>query len=444
MKLTTSYKVKIKHDNGVLQQTVNLYRQAEDYFIELILKEWDLFANVKCTNGAQSIAEQLSISTEKHPDPKYDFDKKFVKFPSYLRRAVINKAYGAVKSYKTRLASWEDSDPMTRGAAPGYPKSGYSYPTLYKGNMYEQTGTYTAKIKVWIRNTWDWLELELKKGDVDYIRRRCKDRKVCAPTLQKTGKEWFLTFPFEENVTLPKVAIMEQKILAVDLGINSACTCVIMRSDGAVLGRHFLSLPKEYDCLQRRIDRIKRAQRCGSRCIRNLWLYADNTNQDIAVKTAQYIVDIAMMYNVDTIVFEHLDLHGKKRGSKKQKLALWRARSVQDMAMLKAHRAGIRVNTVNAWGTSRLAFDGSGEVLRGKDAGFESYSICRFTTGKIYNCDLNAAYNIGSRYFVREISKTIRATRWQRIAAKVPGCAKRSTCVLATLISLNAELYAAA
>ena len=85
-------------------------------------------------------------------------------------------------------------------------------------------------------------------------------------------------------------------------------------------------------------------------------------------------------------------------------------------------------------------------MLRGKESEKTSgnYSICEFQTGKIYNCDLNASYNIGARYFVREIIKSLPATDGQRITAKVPGCAKRSTCTLSTLISLQAELYAAA
>ena len=51
-------------------------------------------------------------------------------------------------------------------------------------------------------------------------------------------------------------------------------------------------------------------------------------------------------------------------------------------------------------------------------------------------------YNIGSRYFVREILKSLPVTEGQRIQAKVPGCVKRSTCTLSTLISLNSALYA--
>ena len=210
------------------------------------------------------------------------------------------------------------------------------------------------------------------------------------------------------------------------------------------LGRYFLHLPKEYDSLRRKIEHIKKAQKLGSRNVSNLWSYAKGVNDDIAVKTAKFIMDNAILYDVDCIVFEHLDLGGKKKGSKKQRLALWKARYVQQMVEHKAHANGIRISTINAWGTSRLAFDGSGNVLRGKESErCKSYSECEFQTGKIYNCDLNATYNIGSRYFVREILKTLPVKVRQHAEVNILGCAKRSTCTLATLISLNGELQAA-
>ena len=111
----------------------------------------------------------------------------------------------------------------------------------------------------------------------------------------------------------------------------------------------------------------------------------------------------------------------------------------------KAHRSGIRISRVNAWNTSRLAYDGSGPVKRGRESEKTggSYSVCEFTSGKIYNCDLNASYNIGARYYIREIIKSLPVKEGQRMQAKVPACVKRSTCTLSTLISLNAELSAA-
>jgi len=306
--------------------------------------------------------------------------------------------------------------------------------------MYEQTDVYEARVKVYVRNTWDWLTVQLRKSDIDYINRRCASRKKCAPTLQKRGNEWFLDFPFEEKVTLCDTGINNQTIVAVDLGINTAATISVMRPDGTILGRHFCKLPTETDRLTHSINRIKKAQQHGSRKTPKLWAKAKGINHDIAVKTAGYIMDMAVLYNADTIVFEHLDKDGKARGSKKQRLKMWRSQEVQSIVANKAHRLGMHISRVCAWGTSRLAFDGSGYVLRGRVGGFSTYELCKFQNGKTYNCDLSASYNIGARYFIREIVKSLDASSRLALEAKVPQVAKRSTCTFSTLISLNAEL----
>lgn len=72
------------------------------------------------------------------------------------------------------------------------------------------------------------------------------------------------------------------------------------------------------------------------------------------------------------------------------------------------------------------------------------WGICNTYATCIYNCDLNATYNIGTRYFIREIIKTFSATKRQRLLAKVPEAVYRSTCTLSALISLDAELHAEA
>lgn len=436
MKIYSTYSVKIKHYNKIFKETVAIYRSAVDYLINVVADEWDVVRNVEGSNARMRCVEILCHGTKSNL-PKYDFDKKFYKFPSYLRRGAIMEAIGKVSSYMSNLAIWK-AEP--KGKAPSRPKAGYVYPCLYRDNMYEQTDTYVARIKVYIRNTWDWLTVSLRKTDVDYIRRRCSDRKQCAPTLMKRGHQWFLDFPFEENVKLNNANVIEQTAVAVDLGINSSATVSVMRSDGTILYRRFLTLRKEQDSLTHAINRIKKAQQNGNYKTPRLWAKAKGINDDIAVKTAQFIMDIAILYSADVIVFEHLDRSGKKRGSKKQRLHLWKSQYVQKMVTDKAHRLSMRVSHINAWGTSKLAFDGSGFVLRGRDADLNSYSVCKFQSGKIYNCDLSASYNIGARYFIREIIKSVPARVRLALEAKVPQVAKRSTCTLSTLISLNAEL----
>lgn len=216
-----------------------------------------------------------------------------------------------------------------------------------------------------------------------------------------------------------------------------------MCSDGTILGRHFCKLPKETDHLTHSINRIKKAQQHGNSKTPRLWARTKGINHDIATKTANYIMDVAVLYNADVIVFEHLDKKGKVRGSKRQRLKLWRSQEVQAIVTSKAHRLGMRISHICAWGTSKLAYDGSGIVKRGEDGGFNTYELCKFQNGKTYNCDLSAAYNIGARYFIREIIKSLDESSRLHIEAKVPQCSKRSTCTFSTLISLNAVLMSA-
>ena len=445
MKIFSSYSVKIKHYNHIFKDTVAIYRSAVDYLIGVCLEEWDTVYNINGNLLRQQYIEHLCHATADNPNPKYTgFDRRFYKFPCYLRRSAISEAIGKVSSYKSNLENWEASDAGIRDRKPSFPKAGFIYPCLYKTGMYEQTGTYKARIKVYIRNTWDWITVELRKSDMDYIARRCQSRKKCAPTLRKRGHEWYLDFPFEEEVALTDTDTFHQTIAAVDLGINSAATVSIMRPDGTILGRHFCRLPKEYDSLKHATNRIRKANQHGSLKTPRLWSRAKGINDDIAVKTTAFIVDTAILYNADVIVFEHLDRKGKKHGSRKQKLHLWRSQYVQSMVEHKAHRFGMHVSHICAWGTSRLAFDGSGRVLRGSEADLGSYSVCRFQNGKTYNCDLNASYNIGARYFIREILKSVPVKARLALEGKVPQTAKRSTCTLSVLINLNAELVSMA
>ena len=440
MQIYTAYKVKIKHYNHIFKDTVAIYRKAVDYLIDVCTVNWDDVSDIGSSLRKQRYIETLVHATKENPNPVYDFDSKFYKMPSYLRRGAISEAIGKVSSYKSNLANW-NKNPI--GKEPSVPKAGLVFPSMYRTVMYNQTEDYRAQLKVYVRNTWDWITVDLRKSDMDYIVRHCKERKQCAPTLQKRGREWFLDFPFEEKVTLNDSNINDQTIVAVDLGINTAATISVMRSDGTILGRHFCKLSKETDHLTHSVNRIKKAQQHGNRKTPRLWARTKGINQDIATKTANYIMDVAVLYNADVIVFEHLDRNGKVRGSKKQRLKLWRSQEVQSIVTNKAHRLGMRVSHICAWGTSKLAYDGSGTVLRGKDGGFNTYELCKFRNGKTYNCDLSASYNIGARYFIREILKSLDESSRLLIEAKIPQCSKRSTCTFSTLISLNAVLMPA-
>lgn len=313
MQINTSYKVKTYGHKKVFKTTVEMYRQAVDFLIGVCLNEWDDIAQIERSTDRMMFVERLVHKTKDRPFVKYDFDSPFYKFPNYLRRAAIAEAIGDVSSYKSNYANWTVEK---NGNPPSEPKAGYTFPCLYKGDCFVRIDNYTAKIKVFVRNTWDWITIKLKKGDVDYILRHCSMRKALNPTLRRRGKEWFLDSSFQEKVDLSDTEALERRIVAVDLGVNTPATISVMQADGTILDRKFCKLSKEQDSLLHALNRIKKAQQNHCLSTPRLWAKVKGINKDISVKTAQYIVDIAVLYDADVIVFEHLNVQGKKKGSK--------------------------------------------------------------------------------------------------------------------------------
>lgn len=440
MKVYSSYKVKIKHYNNIFKQTVEIYRNAVSFFIDVCDKEWDTLKPLKNLERCSKI-EKLTIQTKKNQNPKYDFNERFYKMPVYFRRSAINTATGCYSSYYSNLKNWE-ANPIDK--KPTLQLDRNVMPTFYKGNTYIRTDSNTARIKIFHKNDWVWLDVELNNQDVKYIQKHCQFKKECVPTLKKQGKCWYLVFPYEDNVKLQKVDIQDQLICAVDLGLNNNATCSIMQSNGTVVGRKFINLATEKDHLYKALNRVKKAQQNGARKCPTLWKHVNDLNTDISRKTAKEIIDFAVLYNVDVIVFEYLDTQGKKKGKCKQKLALWRKQEIQRLVEHKAHILGIRISRICAWNTSRLAFDGSGRVERGTyiQNGKEkyNYSICTFQNGKQYHCDLNATYNIGARYFIRELLKSNSVMRRLPNQTKDSDYGTGTTRTLSTLIRLNADL----
>lgn len=434
MKITNSYGIEIKQMNKIFRPTIAIYNNAISFCVECFENEWNDIVLLDTIQRKQ-FAENL-IHNTKDNKAKYDFDDRFYKMPSYMRRNVINSALGYLSSYHSNLENWENTDVKTRGNKPTLQKHLNQFPTFYKDNMYvpENIDNDKVQLKLFIGNDWKWVTIKLKHTDMQYIRKHLQNTKMSVPTIEKKHHKWFLRFAFEEDVKLKDT---KDTILAIDLGINTDATCSVMRSDGTILARKFINFASDKDHITHTLNKIKGiSQKYGSHNTTKLWRIAKFRNDELARKVAKAITDYAVEQNADVIVFEHLDTKGKKKGSKKQKLQMWKKNTIQNIVENKAHKNGIRISHICAWNTSALAYDGSGKVLRGKDAGFSSYELCKFQNGKTYNCDLSASYNIGARYFIRELEKSISAKKWSNLKAKVPSCEKRTLNTYNTLIEL--------
>ena len=455
MKDKRTLEVKILHYRGFIVPTKEIYRSALKDLIQVIDENYDEMLSLGLKSKERNnYVEKLIHKTKDNPFPKYEwFDEKYPKMPSYFRRNVITEALGKVSSYRENLALWEKNGKV--GKCPKLILNHNSFPTFYKGNTFVNSlEENKCEIKLFNpkkcknnQGVWEYYTLDLRATDCKRIMKLCggDKSKISNPTLTRRGKCWYLRFLITNDISLIDVEKENEngnleKICSVDLGFNTLATCTIMDKNGTIHNRKFIKNTLLIDHLDHTLNRIKKAQRLGAKRPKYLWAKANNYNETLATYCSKEIVAFAKENGCSTIVLEYLDTKGKKNklGKMKQKISLWRHRDINKKVERFAHRESMHYSRVCAINTSKLAFDGSGFVLRGhKVSNTTPYDICKFQNDKIYNCDLNASYNIGARYFIRKLFKSTNASLWSLVVAKVPPLRARMLCTLDTLIKAN-------
>ena len=410
-----SYNVEVINNTNKLRHivanTLALYNSALNYVCDVVLKHYDELK--KLNNLERRMHVEHLIHNTKNNIAKYDFDSRYYKLPSYLLRDIESKAIGHIFSYKSNLDNYkkERYNKISNGKKfkkrePRLSKCNL-LPSFYKGNMHKMISDNKIALKIYEDNDWKYEEFKLKKNDLKYINKI--NGKRYNPEIKIIGKKIYIKFTFEiEDVKLQNKELNKRIICGVDLGVNNDATISIMNYEGTILGRHFINTNNK-DLMNHLLNKKRKIQRNSGnyKYLRNLHINnkINSINENIVNHTVNQIIKICLSYGVDVIVFENLR-HKFKRAKKRSfraRLHRWRKIAVYNKAYEMAHRNGIRVSTVNPNGTSRYAYDGSGLVERDND----NYSICKFVSGKTYNCDLSASYNIAARYYIRETLKPL-------------------------------------
>ena len=409
-----SYNVEVINNTNKLRHivanTLALYNSALNYVCDVVLKHYDEIKELNNLEGRMYL-EHL-IHNTKNNIAKYDFDSIYYKLPCYLLRDIESKAIGHIFSYKSNLDNYkkERYNKISNGKKfkklePSLAKCNL-LPSFYKGNMYKMISDNKIALKIYEDNDWKYEEFKLKKNDLKYINKI--NGKRYNPEIKIIGKKIYIKFTFEiEDLKLQDKELNKRIICGVDLGVNNDATISIMNYEGTILGRHFINTNNK-DLMNHLLNKKRKIQRNSGnyKYLRNLHINnkINSINENIVNHTVNQIIKICLSYGVDVIVFENLR-HKFKRAKRsfRARLHRWRKIAIYNKAYEMAHRNGIRVSTVNPNGTSRYAYDGSGLVERDND----NYSICKFVSGKTYNCDLSASYNIAARYYIRETLKPL-------------------------------------
>jgi len=215
--------------------------------------------------------------------------------PSYFRRGVIADAIGIVSSYRSNYKNWEKNGKI--GKPPRLQTKHYNCPIFYRDNTYEETDNPNiVNLKLYINNDWVWYHVHLRATDIKYIQKHCQNKEMSAPILERRYNKYYLRFAFTEKVRLNEVKVENQKVLAVDLGVNNDAVCSVMTADGTVLNRKFINFKSDKDRLYHTLNKIKKKQK-KHQSVSKLWSYAKNCNEQHSIKIAQAIVDYAANFS---------------------------------------------------------------------------------------------------------------------------------------------------
>ena len=423
-----------------MARTVAHYRRVVRALATLILTHWPSIATAKSKCGA---VEALCHATAKRPGVRYPvFARLFGQMPSYLRRAAIEAAYGVVSSYRSNYDNWLDDPDRARGARP--PRLGFSNvnPSLYGGNMIlEEPKLRAVRIKLLgADGQWCFTQPLTVRGRL----KRLPHRLDLSPSLVLKGAKAMLVCPV--TVTPPTFSKPKEvgRVCAVDVGINTALTAVVVSSTGTVIARTFLTCGRHDGCdadwlrstsrsrgacaesggqqlaalrpeglrlrdvelqmlchsqrdtLRERIEEKQAATGLPGRGFcRDLYRRIAGLSLDAARQLSSQLVAFARAHGAQAFVFEALK-GWKPKGNHKvsrRRFHRFQHRALFNAVALRAEELGLRMLVVFAGGTSRWAYDGSGKLVRDP----KNAQLATFASGKQYNADLNGAQNIAAR-----------------------------------------------
>lgn len=270
--------------------TWELYNELLRFYYQLFLEHSELHSL-----GKQKLLralEQLSIvGRDKRP---VEQPLPFKGVPLYFRRAAINAALAAGKSYLAREGQKQPTEAFEAGV------------TLYKGN-YKDLDSHSIRIKVWNGERWLWIRCRLsgnviKEGDVCLSPRMvfCDERiELHVPVRQ----------PVPDGRTLRERMEKDMDICSVQFTNGDAIgVCCVVDCRGCLRTVRFLRGGRDYAHRCWRIqEKIRISQesvgrRRGSNDNKKYWKKLKQISDDMAHQVSRQIVDFCVETGAGVIV----------------------------------------------------------------------------------------------------------------------------------------------
>ncbi|MCG9967398.1 RNA-guided endonuclease TnpB family protein [Pelotomaculum terephthalicicum JT] len=396
--------------------TEKLFNEVTAFYFGIIKERAQI---LELTNKkALTELERLTHSTKDNPAPPFPLKWDI---PAMFRRACINTAIGAARSFFSKLKKWKDAKAKAEAKEkklkyrPPVPPREWQRNTLFYAGQYKGYTGKSIMLKLFDGNTWRWVKYHLTG-------RRVQDGwKIGCPHAVIKKNRLELHFPVEKEKPVVK-AVAEQvkepslKICAVGLNIsNRLAVCGIFKSDGTQVATRFI---RGGDSLSGRRKRLlgiiaTKLSLTGSlnkdeqdnKALRNR---IHNIDDNEAHRVSRRILDFALEHGATIIVFEYLNNFKPEQGKfsrrASSKRSYWLLGRIFHYTKYKAWEYGIIISRVNPRNTSRLCADCGAEIARHSDnKEYYRSGAPLFTCkcGKKGSVALNAVRNIGKRLFLR-------------------------------------------
>ena len=381
-----------------MEKTQTLYNEVLAFYYKLFLDCFSERDNKKTSAipGSMEALRELEkltiVGRDKKPVP---YPVPWEKLPLYFRRAAINGAVAAARSYLARREAVISPDWRC-----AYQKSRtefFSEPvTFYKG-MYRDFSEKEIFLKLWDGARWHWSRCRLRSNTAP------SEGQMMSPALvlKKNGAElhipWKMPVPDGRNAR-ERIEAEDKICSVVFTNKDAALVCCIVDADGNKESCFFLKGGKEYAhrCreLLEKIEKSRQSAGGGDNPYANgrYWEKLKNLNDHYSHHFSRQVIDYCVKHGAKILVlpdFEnnHIKYIMKKSG-KFSPIQL--STAIRKKLKYKAWQAGIVVLETQQHHISSVCAECGGKV---KNSG----SSFQCENGHQGNRYLNSAWNLGKK-----------------------------------------------
>lgn len=376
---TKKFVLRCKHMDW-LGKTQGLYNEVLKFYYDLFLERREL-QSLHSHQAARSLEVLTIIGRDKQSVP---YPLPFVKLPLYFRRAALNAAIAAGKSYLSVSGMKKPAEQF------------HQLVTFYKGT-YRDFTEKAITLKVWNGEAWKWVKCGLTGNYLP------EEAECLSPSVGIKGKNAILTVPVREEVKDGRKAKerMKEKLNICVLQFtnrDALAVCLVMNEKGQKQKIFFLRGGAKYahSCrlLVKKIEKSEASS--GNQKVnqpnKKYWVKLKNISDYFSNTISRQIINICTNNNVSIIVLpKYSEQYMKIVMASAQNLSpLHLTYRIRNQLAYKAWREGILILEVDASYTSSVCAKCGASVHREQEM-----VIC--TNGHKGNRVLNTAYNLGHK-----------------------------------------------